>query len=482
LARKRRENDVIEAVINLVIQSLWFVVPFIFVLSVVVFIHELGHFLAGRLFGVKIETFSIGFGKELFGWVDRFGTRWRIAALPLGGYVKFWGDTDVTTSRADEEMLAKATAAERAGSFHHKPLIQKAVIAAAGPFANFVLALVVFAFINMVFGERILPPIVGEVTKSSPAEGAGIQAGDLIVKVNGRPIRSFTEFAKAESLSLNAPLALEILRGSETVSVSLLPRSEDRDDGQGGKVAVPAIGIQPFNPAYIGAVVPDSPAEKAGLKAGDLIALVNGEPIASFGSLAERIRAGKGAPVALAVEREGATLKITLSPLPKKAESGETQFQIGIQSGLETTGSKYKIETIYHGPLSAFAKAGSDVWFIVAKIGEFFGQLVTGSGDYRQLSGPIGIAKISSDVAQVSLVGLIHLIAVLSVSIGLLNLLPIPILDGGHLLFYAVEGIRGRPLGERAQEIGFQIGLAFMLGLMLVATWNDISRVKFWLF
>jgi regulator of sigma E protease len=171
-----------------------------------------------------------------------------------------------------------------------------------------------------------------------------------------------------------------------------------------------------------------------------------------------------------------------MTPEAKPGSRGETLYLVGIRSDLSVPNSRYKVETVYHDPLTALGRGAQETWFIVKKVGEFLGQLVTGSGDYRQLSGPIGIAKVSSDVAQVSLASLIQLIAVLSVSIGLLNLLPIPILDGGHLLYYAIEGVRGRPLGERAQEIGFRIGLVFVLGLMIVATFNDIVKVPGWLF
>lgn len=461
---------------------LWFLVPFLIVLSVVVFIHELGHFLAARFFRVRVEAFSIGFGRELLAWVDRHGTRWRLAALPLGGYVRFWGDSDATTSRVDQDAMGALTPEQRAVSFHHKPLYQKAIIAAAGPIANFVLAIAIFAGLAMTLGERIVPPVIGLVEKGSPADLAGLRKGDRVLEVNGAQIRSYTDFAKAESLSTGAAMSLKIDRQGETISAQVKPALIDRDDGQGGKVSMPSIGVEPYLPPFVTSVDANAPAAKAGILPGDLIVGVDGKDVANFGSVRDTILAGKGKPVTLAIDRDGKLLNFTITPEARPGPGGDMLYLVGIRSDLSAPNPRYQLDVVYHGPVSALVKATGETWFIVSKVGEFFGQLLTGSGDYRQLSGPIGIAKVSSDVAQVSLASLIQLIAVLSVSIGLLNLLPIPILDGGHLLYYAIEGVRGRPLGEKAQEFGFRIGLVFVLGLMIVATFNDIVKVPGWLF
>lgn len=461
---------------------IWFFVPFIVVLSVVVFIHELGHFWAARFFRVKVEAFSIGFGKELFAWVDRQGTRWRVAALPLGGYVRFWGDQDATTSRRDPDIADRLTPEQIAVSFHHKPLYQKAVIAAAGPVANFILAIVIFAGLAMTYGERILPPVIGAVEKGTPADMAGLKRGDRIVSVNGEDIRSFTDFAKAESLSIGAPMTLGVNRQGEALTLQVSPVLVERDDGQGGKIALPSIGVQHFDPPFVSSVEKGSPAELAGIAKDDLILSVNGRDVGNFGAVRDIVTSSGGKPVTMLIERGGQTIVKTLTPRLSAVQGRKPAYLVGITSRLTDSDPRYPVEIVYHGPVSAIGKALSETGFIITKIGEFFGQLLTGSGDYRQLSGPIGIAKVSSDVAQVSLASLIQLIAVLSVSVGLLNLLPIPILDGGHLLYYAIEGIRGRPLGERAQELGFRIGLVFVLGLMIVATFNDIVKVPGWLF
>jgi regulator of sigma E protease len=461
---------------------LWFFIPFVIVLSIVVFIHELGHFLAARFFNVKIEAFSIGFGRELFAWVDRHGTRWRLALLPLGGYVRFWGDADATTSRSDATTVSSLTPEQRVVSFHHKPLYQKAIIAAAGPVANFILAIVIFAGLAMVVGQRLLPPVLGAVEAGSPADRVGLKRGDRILEVNGDAIRSYTEFAKAESLSTGVNLTLKVDRGGEIFTISVQPALVDKDDGQGGKVSMPSIGVEAFEPPFVSAVEAGAPAALAGLLPGDLIVRVNGKDVGNFRSVRDIVMASQAKPVTFVVDRDGALRTFTLTPQAKPGPGGKTLYQVGIRSDSLQANSKYQVETVYHDPISAVGKGASETWFIVKKVGEFLGQLITGSGDYRQLSGPIGIAKVSSDVAQVSLASLIQLIAVLSVSVGLLNLLPIPILDGGHLLYYAIEGVRGRPLGEKAQELGFRIGLVLVLGLMIVATFNDIVKVPGWLF
>lgn len=365
-------------------------VAFVFVLTIIVFIHELGHFLAARFFGVRVESFSIGFGKELFGWNDRYGTRWRISALPLGGYVKFWGDADVATARADEEMLARASAAERAGSFHHKPLYAKSVIAAAGPIANFLLAIVVFALTFMVMGERMVPPRAAGIVEGSPAERAGLKTGDLVVSVNETKVASFSALVKVVTLNRGVPLKVVVDRGGRLETFTVTPELTEVDDGQGGKVSIPAVGIR----------------------------------------LDQRL-------------------------IPES-----------------------EITQIYYGPFDGTLRAAREVYYHTAMIVTFLRDLVTGQGDVRQLSGPLGIAKISGDIAHISPLALIQLIAVLSISIGLLNLLPIPILDGGHLLYYAIEGISGKPLGERAQEIGLQIGLGLVLGLLILASWNDLVKLR----
>ena len=362
---------------------------FVFVLSVVVFFHELGHFLVARWCGVKVKAFSIGFGPEIFGFYDRHGTRWRVAVLPLGGYVKFMDD-ESAASTPSADALRDMSEEDRAGSFHLKPVWQRAAVVAAGPIANFILAIVIFAAIFAVYGITTLEPRVGTVVANSPAEAAGVQPNDLVLKIQGEEIDDFGDLQRIVTTSPGRDLEFVLDRGGQLVTLTIRPKLTEHEDIITGKVKMPVIGI----------------TSRPG---------------------AERTtrEVGLGEAVGLGVERTGVIITSTLS-------------------------------------------------FIV--------DLVRGRQSADQLGGPIRIADVSGQVAKFGVQPLLHFIAVISVSIGLLNLFPIPLLDGGHLMFYAVEAIRRRPLSERTQEIGFRIGLAIVLMLMVFATVNDLPILKKWFF
>ncbi|HRY06572.1 MAG TPA: RIP metalloprotease RseP [Hyphomicrobiaceae bacterium] len=362
---------------------------FLFVLSVVVFFHELGHFLVARWCGVKVKAFSIGFGREIFGFYDRYGTRWRVAWLPLGGYVKFMDD-ESAASTPSAEALQQMSQEERAGAFHLKPVWQRAAVVAAGPIANFILAIVIFAAIFAVYGITTLEPRVGTVVANSPAEAAGIQPDDLVLKIQGEPINDFGDLQRIVSTSPEQDLEFIVDRGGKLVTLTIRPKLTEHEDAITGKIKTPIIGI----------------TSRTG---------------------AERMtrKVGLGEAVGLGVERTGVIISSTLS-------------------------------------------------FIV--------DLARGRQSADQLGGPIRIADVSGQVAKFGIQPLLHFIGVISVSIGLLNLFPIPLLDGGHLMFYAIEAVRRKPLSERTQEIGFRIGLAIVLMLMVFATVNDLPILKKWFF
>jgi len=351
-----------------------------------VFFHELGHFAVARFFGVKVEMFSIGFGPEIAGWTDAKGTRWKISWIPLGGYVKFFGDLDAA-STPDREKLANVSPEERAGAFPFKPLYQRALVVAAGPVANFILAVVIFTLLFMAVGQLVTPPVVGQVTPGSPAAGAGIHAGDLIRSVDGQPVASFQDMQRIVSLNSGDPFAIALQRKGLTLTVHATPRLTPVKDRFGNNYRIALLGISALS-----------------------------DPKAS--------------------------------------------------------------QVVYPGPVTAVGQAFGEVGYVVDTVLNYRVQLIRGSADASQLSGPLGIAKMSHDIASVSLIALINLAALISVSIGLVNLFPIPILDGGHLLYYGCEAVMGRPLSARAQDIGFRLGLAVMLGLMLFATWNDLVRLN----
>ena len=367
--------------------GLGYLLPFVLVLGVVVFVHESGHFWVGRLFGTRIEAFSIGFGRAIAKWKDRHGTEWKVGWLPLGGYVKFWGDEDATSLPNKERLERIAADPDAATSFHFKPLWQRALIVAAGPFTNFLFAVIVFAGLYMASGIASFPPVVGSVIEGSAAQRAGLQPGDRILKVDGETISDFAEIQRLMLLNGGSPVALETERRGEPQQVVVTPTRIESTDRFGNKYSV---------------------------------------------------------------------------------------FQLGIGSpGLDSATWKRL------GPIEALNQSVSQVYFFVEHTFTFLGRLIMGREDPKMLSGPLGIAKTSGEVAKLGTVALIQLMAILSVSVGLLNLFPIPMLDGGHLLYYGIEAVRRRPLGERAQEYGLRIGLALVLSLMLFATWNDVMRI-FW--
>lgn len=361
------------------------IVTFLFVLTVVVFVHELGHFLVGRWCGVGVTSFSIGFGPELVGFDDRRGTRWKISAIPLGGYVKFVGDQN-GASVPDAATLARMNPAERAVSFHAQNVWKRIAIVAAGPIANFLLAIAVFAGSIYAVGRYEVAPRVSAVQPGSAAERAGFQAGDVVLSINGAAVTNFGDMQRTVSSSGGEPLTVVVDRG----------------------------GVQRTLEA-----VPDTVQEKT-----------------PFGTH----RLGR---LGLQGPRDPADVKLV-------------QYGLG--------------DSLRFGVF--------ETYYVVDRTFDYLGKLISGRESADQLSGPIGIARVSGQAAKVGGFGaVIGLIAVLSVSIGLINLFPVPLLDGGHLLFYGIEILRGRPLSERAQEIGFRIGLALVLMLMLFATWNDIIQI-----
>jgi regulator of sigma E protease len=364
------------------LSGLWtYVVPFLIVLTVLVFVHELGHYWVARRCGVRVEVFSIGFGPELFGWTDRAGTRWKFSAVPLGGYVKMFGDADAASTPGAE--LGEMTEEEKAVSFHHKTLGQRAAVVAAGPIANFLFALIVFAGLFVIVGQPFTPPEIGGVLPDSAAERAGLKAGDRIVAINDQPIERFEEIQRIIQLNLDSPLTLVVRRDGKDLRLNAQPTIVEEQDRLGNKMRLARLGIR--------------------------------------GGGVEFVRHGPGTAIWRAL--------------------GETYHQ--------TTGTLKAV-----------------------------GQIITGQRNSEELGGPIRIAQMSGEVAQGGIASLLVFMAVLSVNLGLINLFPVPMLDGGHLLFYGAEALRGRPLGARAQEYGFRIGLVLVFSLMVFATWNDLVHLR----
>jgi len=460
---------------------------FLFVISLVVFVHELGHFLAGRYFGVKVDEFSIGFGRELFGFNDRHGTRWKVAALPLGGYVKFWGDEN-EASAPSQEQLNRMSQADRSKSFHHKLWWQKMIISAAGPVANFILAIAILAVLFLSLGSTAPAPIIGSVKQGYPADLAGLKPGDRIVSIDGDAIESFSDLVKIVSVSDGHTLSFQIDRDGQRQRIAVTPTMISKPDSFGSTIRDPGIGVSPVIPGLVQTVEEGSPAAAAGLRPDDIVVAVNNVPVSSFRDVARELAAADGKPVPFKIARQKGVQKggrqlemldLTLVPRAVVTSASVDQQVLGAAGfAVYAKGAPEPYVRVTYGVLDALSAGTSEVKFIVVKTIYFIGQLLTGSADYQQLSGPIGIATVSGKVAvEYGLIALINLAAVLSVSIGLLNLFPIPMLDGGHILYYAIEAVRGRPLGERAQELGFRIGLGFVGCLLLFATWNDLAKL-----
>lgn len=364
-----------------------YALPFLVVLTIVVFFHELGHFLVARWAGVRVLTFSVGFGRELVGFTDRYGTRWKLSLIPLGGYVRFFGDESEASTPASASTLDAMSDNDRKVSFHHKSVPARAAIVAAGPIANFLLAIVIFAGLYSIYGKPNVSPLVEGVEVGSPAEAAGFKVGDLVTAIDGTAIETFSDMKRIVSTRAGQELAVSVKRGESSLVLRVTPALRETKDAFGNTLKEGVLGVR-----HVG-------------KPGDV-----------------------------------ATEKV--------------------------------------GPLTALGLGAKQSWLIVEETGRFLQKVFTGRGGGEQIGGPIRIAQLSGQAASLGLDYFMNLTAVISVSIGLLNLFPVPLLDGGHLLYYAVEFVRGRPLSERAQEMGFRVGLALVLMLMIYATYNDILHIR----
>jgi regulator of sigma E protease len=361
------------------------ILQFLLVLTVVVFVHEFGHFIVARWCGVTVKTFSIGFGREIFGFNDRKGTRWRFAWIPLGGYVKFVDDENAA-SQPSPDALGRMTATERAGAFQTKPLWQRAAVVVAGPMANFLLAMVIYTGVNIGYGIRTITPTVGEVKAGMPAAAAGIKTGDVITGIDGWSIEGFEDVQRIVGVNGGRPLRFSIDRGGEKLSLEVTPEVREQSDTFGGTFRRGLIGIAPSSMA-------------------------------------------------------------------------------GYQNAKSVS------------PVEALRLGFRETYTNIAHTLQGIADIVTQRQAADQMGGPILMAQVTAKVAAGGIEPMLRWIAFISANIGFLNLLPIPVLDGGHLVYYAIEGVLRRPMSRRMQEIGFQIGVALVLMLMVYVNLNDLLRV-----
>lgn len=355
-----------------------YIVPFILILSVLVFVHEYGHFWVARRCGVFIETFSIGFGREVFGWHDRHGTRWRVALLPLGGYVRMRGDADEASS-PDAGKLASMSEAERASAFPTQPVLNRMAIVAAGPAANILFAVAVMAITFMTIGQSYTPAVVGEVLEGSPAAEAGLQPGDRFLSLDSQGVQRFEDLQRIVSLHPEETMTAEIERDGQLLRIPLTPQRVEVPDSFGNPQAFGRIGV---------------------------------------------------------------------------ARTG--------------------YESVRHDPLTAVTEAVHQTWVLTGTIADVVWQIVSGARPANEIGGVARIAHMSGEVTQIGIAAILHFMVLLSLNLALINLLPVPMLDGGHLLFFVIEALRGKPLPEGVREMGTRIGLGMVIALMVFASWNDL--------
>ena len=361
-----------------------YIIPFLILITIVVFVHEYGHYYFAKKYGVGITDFSIGFGREIFGWNDKSGTRWKICWIPLGGYVKFFGDRNVFSESEQQEVINKYDEEDRKKLFILKPLYQRSIIVAAGPLANFVLAILIFVIINMIAGKDMTPAVIDEVVKDSPAFVAGMKKNDKIIFIDNKKVESILQVSTFINISTSETNEFLILRNDQEISLLVKPNLVDSKDSLGNSVKKRMIGIK--------------------------LSLLNNE---------------------------------------------------------------FKKQPL--GPSKAIYYSVKEVWFVTVTSLNYLGKMITGSADSSQLGGPIRIAKVTGQVAEYGVIPFLSLMAYISISLGLINLFPIPMLDGGHLMFYLFEKILGRPLSQKIQEGFFRIGLFLLLSLMFFVTFNDLK-------
>jgi len=429
------------------------ILAFVVALSVIVAVHEYGHYIVGRWSGIKAEVFSLGFGPVLLARTDRHGTRWQVAALPFGGYVKFLGDSDAASGKDAAAMKAMPEARLRQ-TMHGAPLWARTATVAAGPLFNFALSILIFTAVLMSGGKPAEPLTVGAL-KPLPVEGVTLRPGDEILSVAGLPIPDSDAEDRYDAF-LDALPAAPLLD------------YEVRRDGQRMVVQGP-----PLMPPLVGGLSPQSAAFDAGLAAGDVITAVNGRPVHAFSELKEIVEGSDGAPLSLTVWRDGEELALTLVPRrtdePQPEGGFRTEWRIGIAGGMA-----FEPATVALGPLEAIGEAFVQTGDIVTGSLSGLYHMVTGAISTCNMSGPIGIAEVSGAMASQGAQSFVWFIAVLSTAVGMLNLFPVPVLDGGHLLFYAYEAVSGRPPSERALRAMMTLGLTVILSLMLFALFNDI--------
>lgn len=437
-----------------------FVIPFLIVLSILVFVHEWGHYIVARMCGVKVEKFSIGFGKELFGYTAKSGTRWKFSLIPLGGYVQMFGDSDPASAynsadlKEDGKKPRKMTEAERDVAFFAKPVWKRAAIVAAGPFINFAFAIVLLMGIYTIVGKPVTPPVVAAVIVDGAADKAGLQPHDRVIAIDGKDIQSFSDIQRQVAVSLDRELDLTVERNGETLHIKTTPIIEENEDRFGFRHSRGMIGM-------IGAGM--------ALDANDIVAINNR-------NIEDMDEAGKQRTIASYYDRD------TTITLPWGDETKQVRIHALAEMNADNDGTLLLTdnkgqEIVRFTPVKAVGEAFKETWFMVTGTLEALGQIVTGTRSTDELGGIIRIGAIAGDAASAGIVALISFMAMLSINLGLINLFPIPLLDGGHLVFYAYEAVFRKPMPEKVMDYALRFGMVFLVGLMAFANLNDIIQM-----
>jgi regulator of sigma E protease len=444
---------------------------FVVVLGILIFFHELGHFLVARLFGVGVEKFSLGFGPRLFGRTVGL-TDYRISAIPLGGYVKMVGDEP--DAELDAEMIPY--------SFTHKHVFKKIMIVAAGPFFNLLLAVIIYTGFFTFIGTEDIRPVVNHVVAESPAAAAGLQAGDLVAAVNGETVVAWSDINRLIADGKGGEVRITVKRDGSFLDVAVTPQTKVAKDILGDDAPYYDVGFSGLAPlkAFVGDVADGYPAKKAGLQKGDLIVAINNRAVDTWNTMKTIISQSRGEPLTVRVVREAQTLTVDIVPVLFSEENvlGEKvdSYRIGISSPGVNIPDADRV-TIKRSPLKALVE-GVDQTYQISRLTLLsIGKLIKGTVSTKTLGGPIMIAEMAGQQAKAGLTNLIFFIAVLSINLAVLNFLPIPVLDGGHLMFFFIEAVIRRPINIRMREIAQQAGIFILILLMIFVFYNDISRI-----
>ena len=448
-----------------------YVVSAVVALGALIFIHELGHFLVAKAMGVGVERFSLGFGPRIFSF-RRGETEYCVSIVPLGGYVKMTGE-----EATGEDAIHPATdvaPTDPAKSFSTKPLWARALIVFAGPGMNFVLAAVIFSAVFATVGVPVLEPTIGRVSPDSPAAQAGLRPRDQVVALDGKPVEHWGEIEDAVARANGRALGLTIVRDGARQEMSVTPRKVPVKTPFNEPAEAWSIGARPYLPPVVGEVRPGMPAAEAGLQPRDRVIALNGQPIETWDELAETISTKADEPLTLRIERGGSRMDVTVTPrveVERDALGNETKVgRIGIATATSQTFKR-------SDPFTSIARGVARTWDVTVITVVSIWKLATGTIPASNIGGPLQISMVAGQQAQQGLVSYAFFVALISVNLAILNLLPVPMLDGGHLLFFAIEAVLGRPLSLRKREIAQQIGLALLLLLMVFALFNDLTRL-----